>query len=44
MESPVLLFSGAIQDLQGDFEKHAIFKPDSKEEIRWNVLEASDAL
>ena len=31
-ESPVLLFSGAIQDPQGDLEKHSIFKPVSKAE------------
>ena len=31
-EPPVLLFSGAIQDAQGDLEKHSIFKPVSKAE------------
>ena len=29
---PVLLFSGANQDPQGDLEKHTIFKPVSKTE------------
>ena len=32
MEPPVSLFSGAIQDPQGDLEKHSIFKPVSKAE------------
>ena len=31
-EPPVTLFSGAIQDPQGDLEKHSIFKPVSKAE------------
>ena len=31
-EPPVSLFSGAIQDPQGDLEKHSIFKPVSKAE------------
>ena len=31
-EPPVALFSGAIQDAQGDVEKHSIFKPVSKAE------------
>ena len=31
-DPPVALFSGAIQDPQGDLEKHSIFKPVSKEE------------
>ena len=32
MEPPVALFSGAIQDPQGDLEKHWIFKPVSNPE------------
>ena len=32
MEPPVLLFSGAIQDPQGDLEKHSIVKAASKAE------------
>ena len=32
MDPPVPLFSGAIQDLQSDLDKHSIFKPASKAE------------
>ena len=31
-DPPVALFSGPIQDLQGDLKKHSIFKPVSKAE------------
>ena len=31
-DPPVALFSGAIQDSQGELEKHSIFKPVSKAE------------
>ena len=41
-DPPVLLFSGAIQDPQGDLEKHCIFKPVSKaEKLRKPVSRAS---
>ena len=41
----VLLFSGAIQDPQGDLEKHSIFKPVLKAaEFRKNILKASEQI
>ena len=42
MDPPVSLFSGAIQDPQGDLEKHSISKPVSKaEKIRKPAPRAS---